>query len=147
MTSLSVYTATVLEEWVDYNGHMSEAYYVLVFGYATDAAMDALGLGDRYRTATNRSLYTVEAHVRYLREVGLGAQLDVTTDVVNATDKKLHLVHTMRHDGAVMATEELLGIHVNRELGAAESFPGTIRDAARNALIDPPEWSGRRVSV
>jgi acyl-CoA thioesterase FadM len=30
----------VRPEWVDYNGHMSEAYYVLIFGDATDAFYD-----------------------------------------------------------------------------------------------------------
>ena len=29
------------DEWIDYNGHLSEPYYVLVFGHATDAVMDA----------------------------------------------------------------------------------------------------------
>lgn len=39
----SVYRTTVKDEWIDYNAHLSEAYYVLVFGFATDAAMDELG--------------------------------------------------------------------------------------------------------
>ena len=29
----------VRPEWIDYNGHLSEGYYVVVFGFATDAAM------------------------------------------------------------------------------------------------------------
>ena len=32
----------VRPEWIDYNGHLSEAYYVLVFGHATDAVMHRL---------------------------------------------------------------------------------------------------------
>src|SRR5699024_6511063 len=42
---LSTCDTPVREDWIDYNGHLSEAYYVLVFGFATDTAMDALGLG------------------------------------------------------------------------------------------------------
>ena len=34
----------VRPEWIDYNGHLSEAYYVLVFGHATDAMMAQLGM-------------------------------------------------------------------------------------------------------
>ncbi len=30
------YEGPVKPEWIDYNGHMSEAFYVLVFGYETD---------------------------------------------------------------------------------------------------------------
>ncbi|EEE35651.1 conserved hypothetical protein [Rhodobacteraceae bacterium KLH11] len=28
-------------EWIDYNGHMQDAYYGLVFSYAVDAMQDA----------------------------------------------------------------------------------------------------------
>uniref|UniRef100_UPI0018E587F0 thioesterase family protein n=1 Tax=Nocardiopsis sp. TNDT3 TaxID=2249354 RepID=UPI0018E587F0 len=62
-------TQRLRPEWIDYNGHLSEAYYVLVFGFATDALMDRVGLDAAYRERSGRSLYTVEAHVRYLREV------------------------------------------------------------------------------
>ena len=60
------YDSAVAEAWIDYNGHMSEAYYVLVFGFATDAVMETLGMDAEYRHRSGASLYTVEAHVRYL---------------------------------------------------------------------------------
>ena len=44
----------VRPEWIDYNGHLSEAYYVLVFGHATDAAMVALGMTPEYLTRRAR---------------------------------------------------------------------------------------------
>ena len=47
------WTEDVRPEWIDYNGHLSEAYYVLVFGHATDAVMARLGMTpgvpDRHR--------------------------------------------------------------------------------------------------
>lgn len=64
---------TVQDDWIDYNGHLSEAYYVLVSGFATDALMDAAGLDAAYRDRTGHSLHTAEAHVRYLAEVPRGA--------------------------------------------------------------------------
>ena len=36
-----VWREPVQDAWIDYNGHLSEPYYVLVFGHATDAVMDA----------------------------------------------------------------------------------------------------------
>jgi hypothetical protein len=63
-----VFTATVRPEWVDYNGHMSEAYYVLIFGEATDAFYDHVGLDHAARQRDRVSIYTVEAHIRYLVE-------------------------------------------------------------------------------
>ncbi|NEE34610.1 thioesterase, partial [Streptomyces sp. SID7982] len=57
-TSLPLFHRTVRPEWIDYNGHMSEAFYVLVFGYATDAMMIETGLHAGYRESTGCSLYT-----------------------------------------------------------------------------------------
>ena len=39
----------VLPEWIDWNGHMNLAYYVVLFDRATDLLFDELGLGLDYR--------------------------------------------------------------------------------------------------
>ena len=86
---LCTWSEPVLDEWIDYNGHLSEPYYVLVLGHATDAVMDTVGLGPAYRETSGASLYTVEAHVRYLDQVGPGEQLEVRSWVIGATGKLL----------------------------------------------------------
>ncbi|MGO1440814.1 MAG: thioesterase family protein [Brevibacterium yomogidense] len=145
--SLTTYGTPVREDWVDYNGHLSEAYYVLVFGFATDAAMDALGLGADYRQESGCSLYTVEAHVRYLQEVGLGAQLSVRTHVVGVAEKKLHLAHEMYVGDQLVATEEILGIHVDQADGRATVLPEATRTSAAERRVEPPAWVGRAVRI
>ncbi|MER0242458.1 thioesterase family protein [Streptomyces sp. HSW2009] len=92
---LPVHREPVRPEWIDYNGHLSEAYYVLVFGHATDALMDHVGLDADYRRRTGCSLYTVEAHVRYLREVPQGSALTVRTRLLGAAGGKAHFAHEM----------------------------------------------------
>ncbi|HJG80083.1 MAG TPA: thioesterase family protein [Brevibacterium senegalense] len=144
---LSTYSTRVREEWIDYNGHLSEAYYVLVFGFATDAAMEALGLGEDYREATGCSLYTVEAHVRYVQEVNRDAQLEVRTLVAGSAQKKLHLAHEMRVDGEVVATEEILGIHVDQTSGRATVLPEATRASAAERTVEAPAWVGRAIRV
>jgi acyl-CoA thioesterase FadM len=129
---LSLYETTVEPGWVDYNGHMSEAYYVLVLGYATDALLDAIGMDDAYRRAQHVSLYTVEAHVSYLQEVGEGEPLTVTTHVLGVDDKRVHLFHFMRRgDGGLVATEELLLYNVDTEAGRSAPLPQEIAGALR----------------
>ena len=145
--TLSTYSTPVREEWIDYNGHLSEAYYVLVFGFATDAAMEALGLGEDYRAATGCSLYTVEAHVRYVQEVNRDAQLEVRTLVAGSAQKKLHLAHEMRVDGEVVATEEILGIHVDQTSGRATVLPEATRASAAEHTAPAPAWVGRAVRI
>lgn len=94
-TPLPPHREQVRQEWIDYNGHLSEAYYVLVFGHATDALMDHIGLDAGYRERTGCSLYTVEAHVRYLREVSAGSTLTLRTRLLGAAGGKVHFVHEM----------------------------------------------------
>lgn len=144
---LSTYSTPVREEWIDYNGHLSEAYYVLVFGFATDTAMEALGLGEDYRAATGCSLYTVEAHVRYVQEVNRDAQLEVRTLVAGSAQKKLHLAHEMRVDGEIVATEEILGIHVDQTSGRATVLPEATRASAVEHTVPAPAWVGRSVAI
>ncbi|WP_344679775.1 thioesterase family protein [Saccharopolyspora taberi] len=113
----------VRPEWIDYNGHLSEAYYVLVFGFATDALMERTGLDEQYRTSTGCSLYTVEAHIRYLREVGPDAEMVVRTRITERGAKKLRLSHEMFVDGTLVSTEEITALHVDTRAGRTTPFP------------------------
>ncbi|NYI95369.1 thioesterase family protein [Streptomonospora nanhaiensis] len=135
----------VRPEWIDYNGHLSEAYYVLVFGFATDALMERVGLGPAYREATGRSLYTVEAHVRYLREVGAGTEVEVRTRVLSVGAKKVRFCHEMLLEGDLRATEELMALHVDQAAGSAVPFPPEVADRL-SALVEPaPDYAGRSI--
>src|SRR3954465_6595391 len=127
----------VLDEWIDYNGHLSEPYYVLVFGHATDAVMDLVGIDAPYRDEHDASLYTVEAHVRYLDEVSAGSDLEVRSSVIGFTPKLLWIWHEPWGDGRLRATEEILGVHVAGR-GSAP-FPDDIAARARAACVEPPE--------
>ncbi|WP_017614264.1 thioesterase family protein [Nocardiopsis salina] len=136
----------VRPEWIDYNGHLTEGGYVFVFGYATDALMEHVGLGPEYREASGCSLYTVEAHVRYLDEVGADAELQVSTLVVGAGAKKLRLCHEMRVDGTLVATEEILALHVDQEQGRAVAFPDQVAERIAAELEQAPEYAGHSIS-
>ncbi|OEV05598.1 thioesterase family protein [Streptomyces oceani] len=131
--------------WIDYNGHLSEAYYVLVFGHATDAMMEATGLDGAYRAATGCSLYTVESHVRYLREVRDGAELRVRTRVLGVDAKRLRLAHEMYAEGGTepVATTELLGLHV--AASGVVPFPEEVRARYAALAEAPPAWAGRAI--
>lgn len=142
-----VWREPVQPEWIDYNGHLSEAYYVLVFGHATDAVMAAVGLGEEYRARTGASLFTVEAHVRYLDQVSAGAELEVRSTVIGAAAKKLHLWHELWVDGTLRATEEILGLHVDVVRGRASAFPADVTATIAAWRVDPPEHAGRQIRV
>jgi len=141
--TFSVWREPVQDDWIDYNGHLSEAYYVLVLGHATDAVMDAVGLGPEYRSANDASLYTVEAHIRYLAEVSAGSDLEVRSSIIGVTGKLLWIWHELWADERLRATEEVLGVHVRE--GSSASFPDDVATRARAACIAPPPHAGRRI--
>ena len=122
-----------MTEWIDYNGHLSEAYYVLVFGHATDAVMSQLGMTPAYLAATGTSLYTLEAHVRYVDQVPPEARLDVRPSVIGVTGKLLWLWHEMWSDGRLRATEEVLAVHVDSPGRAFQPAPGRAAAPRRGA--------------
>ncbi|WP_051276185.1 thioesterase family protein [Marmoricola sp. URHB0036] len=148
---LCTWSEPVLDEWIDYNGHLSEPYYVLVLGHATDEVMDTIGLGPAYRESTGASLYTVEAHVRYLDQVGPGALLEARSWVIGATGKLLWIWHELWAGGTLRATEEILGLHVDSGTvsGQASSspFPDEVAARIQSALVPPGPNASRSIRV
>ena len=144
-SAFSVWREPVQDDWIDYNGHLSEPYYVLVFGHATDAVMDLVGIDAAYREANGASLYTVEAHVRYLDEVSAGSDLEVRSSVIGVTAKLLWIWHELWADGRLRATEEILGVHVVG--GSSTPFPAEVAARAEALVVDPPPEAGRRIAL
>jgi acyl-CoA thioester hydrolase len=122
---LQLHAAAVVPEWVDYNNHLSEWAYLLIFGDNADALFRFIGIDEAYR-ATGKSLYTAETHLRHLREVKLGQRLTLTLTVLGHDDKRLHLLHEMLTDGAgCVATAEQMLLHVDAFAGRVAPFgPG-----------------------
>jgi acyl-CoA thioester hydrolase len=151
---LRLYETPVLQEWIDYNGHMSEAYYVLVFGYATDAFYDYIGLDDAARRAAASSVYTVEAHINYLNECRVDDPLDIETQVLGYDSKRLVLFHAMRlgPGGKLLATTEVIAVHVDTTtLRTAPFLPGPAARiaeiAAAHAQMPRPPQAGRSIKT
>lgn len=144
---LELYRDKVRPEWIDYNGHMNVAYYVLAFDYATDAFFDYLGLDRRYRETTGNSTFAVEAHLTYQREVAEGDPLRFATQLLGFDDKRLHFTHHMYHAGEdfLAATSEWLSLHIDLRVRRASAMPESIKTRlaeimdAHEALLQPPE--------
>ncbi len=148
------YRAEVAPDWIDYNGHMNVAYYVLAFDRAADLLFTRIGIDDTYRRATNHSIFALEAHVTYERELHVGEAFAIETSVVDADAKRLHLFHTMTKaaTGEVSATMEVMGLHVDLAGPRAAPMPDAIhaqveaRVAASRLLPAPPQL-GRKIGI
>ncbi|NNG02597.1 MAG: thioesterase-like protein [Inquilinus sp.] len=151
---LTMHRETVRPEWIDYNGHMNVAYYVMVFDHATDGFFDTLGIGRAYCEAEGRSVFAAEQHVAYKREVGPGAPLVIATQLLGFDEKRLHFFQRMAVDGAghLAATMESLGVHVDMDTRRSAAFPDSARRSLAR-LLDahgPAGWpanAGRNVAA
>ncbi len=124
---LRLHRTTVRPEWVDYNGHMSESYYLLVFGDDADAFFRYIGIDDAYRAA-GHSLYTVETHLHHRGEAGEGEPLELSLQLLDHDSKRVHIFHRMLHgeSGASLATAEQMLVHVDMAAGRSVSMPAAI---------------------
>ena len=104
------------EDWTDFNGHMNEARYLDCFSNASDALMQLIGCDETY-IARGKSYFTVETHIQHLDEVRAGEPVYVTTQILQARGKKLHLFHLLFHDDGgdnlLLATGEQMLLHVD----------------------------------
>ena len=121
---LSVYECAVSAEWVDYNGHMNDAAYALVFSRATDALMDRIGLDSAARKSSGRTLYTLQVMLHYLQEASEGAPLFVACQLLEHDDKRMRLWLDMTSPaGERLAASEQLLISVAQGEGGARAAP------------------------
>ena len=118
---LHILDATVLKDWIDYNGHMNVGYYNVAFDKATDGLFDHLDMGRAYVQRTNNSFFTLETHVHYMGEVLEGAPLRYDVQILDYDRKRVHAFFWMYHaeEGFLSATSEQMCLHV--DLGTRRS--------------------------
>ena len=138
--------------WIDYNGHMNVAYYVLLFDRCVDEAFLTLGLGPDYVAERNASFFTVEIHVTYLHELHLGSPVEMTFQLLAFDEKRARVyMELLRADeGTVAATCEQLYLHVDMASRRTAPFPEDILARlaamrAAHAALPWPERAGRAI--
>jgi acyl-CoA thioester hydrolase len=146
--------AVVRPEWIDSNGHLNLAYYVVVFDLATDALYKVLGIGDAYREASGNSCFTAETHTLYEREVRLGDKLLVRGWLLGADTKRLHYFHEMFHveSGERSAVQELMALHIDMRVRRVTPYPPERYQALQQAVKEYapetlPKGAGRRIAL
>jgi acyl-CoA thioester hydrolase len=144
----------VLPEWIDYNGHMNVAFYVLAFDRATDDFFDHLGLTREYRDSTGCTTFALESHISYLRELKLDEPYEIHTQLIDHDEKRIHFFHYMVHadEGYLAATIEILSMHIDRSGPKAVPLPPAIaqRTAAvsvEHLQLPKPKQLGSKIGI
>jgi acyl-CoA thioester hydrolase len=141
-------------EWIDYNGHLNMAYYLVLFDHCVDHAFEALGLGPEYAQTHGSSFYTLEIHVNYLNELHLDAPVRTTLQMLDYDAKRTHYFEHMYNarDGFLAATMECVCMHVNLNTKKAEPFPDHVIERVRAMYeahkgLETPAQVGRVMGI
>lgn len=151
---LSLYHGRVLPEWIDYNGHMNVAYYVLAFDHATDCLLDHIGLDAATREREQGSVFTLELHVSYLRELLEGTPIRATAQLLDVDAKRIHYFQSLYHaeEGYLAATCEQILLYMDMNTRRSATMPTGILAGLETLLethrkLPVPEQAGRVIAI
>ena len=151
--AIHLLTKAAPADWMDYNGHMNIAYFGMAFDQAMDVWLEKSGIGRSYVKAAGGSMFVLQNHLHYLKEIREGEDMSITLQMLDLDEKRLH-VFLRLHNGAgtVAATNELLAIHVDMSTRKSAPFPAEIatrlRDQlAEHAAIPRPRIAGHRIGT
>lgn len=151
---LTSYQTSISPDWVDYNGHLRDAFYLLIFSHATDALMDVLGLDEAGRARTGHTLYTLECHLNFLAEVKEGERVEVRTQLLAHDAKRLHIHHGLYRPGedASLAESEQMLMNIDSAAGRAALFDEQVAErvahlAAEQQHLQRPACVGRVIGL
>jgi acyl-CoA thioester hydrolase len=151
---LDRHRATVLPEWIDWNGHMNVGYYVVAFDKATDTLCEQFGCSWDYTRLEMGMTFVLEAHITYDQELKEGDPLRITTQILDHDAKRVHLMHAMYHavQGYLAATNELMLMNIDFATRRSAPWPGFAKEriekmAAAHARLPRPAQAGRLIGI
>lgn len=141
-------------EWIDFNGHMNVAYYVLAFDQAVDTLWERFGLTPEHIEQKMSSTFAVECHVLYKQELKLDDPWIVTSQILAFDEKRIHQFQRMYHarDGFLAATAEWLNLHVDLQRRRVAPWPEHILEGIESVAKSQQDWpwpddAGSTISV
>lgn len=144
----------VRKEWIDYNGHMNVAFYVLAFDLALDVVYERMGIGEPYVRSQNKTTFSLEGHTHWLREMQLGDPMHFTVRLLDFDAKRLHFYMEMFHAEKryLAATYEMLTMHINLDRRRSEPFSRELLDMFRRIMesqshLPRPEYAGTTIGI
>ena len=130
---LDLFATTVAAEWVDYNGHMNDAAYAVVFSRSIDALMDRIGLDAGARKRTGQTLYTMQMMLHYFKEAKEGDTLAVSARLIEHDEKRMRVwLDMIGPKGERVASSEQLLMSVAQAPEGARAAPGPSRRRPRS---------------
>jgi acyl-CoA thioester hydrolase len=129
-TPLRLHREAVPADWTDYNGHLNDGYYAVIFSHATDAFLEYAGIDAAYRARSRRTVFTGEMKIRYRHEVRAGDEVAIETRLTALDAKRFTLQHRMVHAATrtAVADSEVLNLSIDATGPKVAPFEAEIHD-------------------
>jgi acyl-CoA thioester hydrolase len=144
----------VLPDWIDQNEHMNVTRYDVVFDAAEGVFYARFGMDRNYPATRRRGVFRLEKHIRYEREMRLGAKFEITSHLLWTDLKRMQVFHQLWNidENYRAATMECMAIHMDLDsrkplrIDDAEIRAGFEATATAHAELATPDGVGRWVS-
>jgi acyl-CoA thioester hydrolase len=122
------YRGVVYPAQLDHIGHMNVQFYISKFDEATWHLCAKIGITPGYIREQKKGMAALEQHIKYKSEVMAGDLLVIKSHILEMKEKVIRFEHVMYNAeiNIEVATCELTGVHIDREIRKSCPFPAEI---------------------
>lgn len=141
-------------EWIDYNGHMNVAYYLLAADNAFDVFLKHIGIdGDKVSRGAV-STFALENHIVYLREMLQGDPFTATFQLLDRDHKRFHYLINLHQTAGGYHAAAIEGISIFMDMVARKTTaaPAEIAEKLEETWeahkdVPWPAYAGRKIGL
>ncbi len=144
---------TIDPAWVDYNGHLNQVYYSLLFDRVVEPSFVFMGLGFDYIQKHNRSQMMAQSHTSFVHELFQTDTVRVRIRLLDVDEKRVHLFGELMHatEGWLAATQEWMFLHLDMNVRRVSPWPAEIRERLESLKVrvrlPPHRHIGRTIGI
>lgn len=151
---LLVIRETVREEWLDHNGHMNVAAYLIAFDSAVRTLCIGLGIGPDQIPQSGKTIFVGQANIVYRHELVRGSRIRIAARILAVTEGRAHACLSMfDEDRDVLAAfNEQLFVCADMSTRRPSPFPPVPKERFRAVFeaqrhFPVPKFVGRRITL
>lgn len=141
-------------DWIDYNGHMNVAYYIMAIDQALDRFLeDELGIGELHAARVRQGPYALQSNVQYLGELLEGEKFTVAVRLIDCDAKRIHMfIELFSETGDLAATCEQMLMNVDLETRRSTPYPDWAQKRlhamlAEHSKLERPAQLGASIGI
>ena len=120
---IKVSQGTVIEDWIDYNGHMNMAYYVQCFEESSDFLLEHMDLGYRYAMEEQKGVFVIKCEINYRKEINLYENFIISLEELMCKGKKLIVgLKMLNENNETIADYKILNLNVELQTKKSITF-------------------------